>query len=127
MLDLTFETICLAIVIGYSIFGWLVLTNIKLNYGRLKNSLLSIDIPPRLSWFLFELPNLIWVIYFLFFRKDTLTLSYSLFIIHYINRDIIYPLRLKSPTALPLEIVLSAFSFTLANGYLQSIANQEHT
>lgn len=94
--------ICLGIVVGYSILGWLVLTGIKINYGRLSNSLAKVYFSPRIGWFVFEVPNLIWAAYFLFYLKNPLTLPYALFIIHYINRDIIYPLRLKSTTKVPL-------------------------
>lgn len=118
--------LCLAIVLGYSALGWLVLTGIKLNYGRLSNSIAKVYLSPKIGWFLFEIPNLIWAAYFLLYLGNSLTLPYLLFIIHYINRDIIYPLRLKSTTKVPLEIMLSAFSFTFGNGYLQGIANQEY-
>lgn len=116
--------VCLAMVVGYSILGWLVLTGIKINYGRLSNSMAKIYFSPRIGWFVFEVPNLVWACYFLFYLQNPLTVPYFLFIAHYINRDIIYPLRLKSTTKVPLEILLSAFSFTFANGYLQGIANQ---
>ena len=118
--------LCLLIVLAYSAMGWLVLTGIKLNYGRLSNSIAKVYLSPKIGWFIFEIPNLIWVCYFLFYIGDSITLPYVLFIIHYINRDIIYPLRLKSTTKVPLEIMLSAFSFTFGNGYLQGIANQQH-
>ncbi len=42
-----------------------------------------------------------------------------LFAAHYINRDLIYPMRIKTDTKIPLEIVIAAFTFTSANGYLQ--------
>ena len=54
-----------------------------------------------------------------------MSFGYALFILHYINRDIIYPLRLKTKTKVPLEIILTAFSFTFANGYLQGISNPQ--
>ena len=120
-----FYTISLVFVVGYALFGWLIPLGIKINYGRLKNSLTSWDLDPKLAWFLFEVPNLIWAVYFLFIKGDTLSLGYGLFIIHYINRDIIYPLRLKTTTKVPLEITLAAFSFTLSNGYLQGTANPQ--
>jgi len=69
-------------------------------------------------------PNLIWAAYFLLIKGDGLSLAFALFIMHYLNRDIVYPLRMKSSTSIPLEIILSAFLFTTANGYLQCIANQ---
>ena len=122
MVELTLETFSVALVVFYTIFGWLVLTGIKINYGRLKQSLSSIYINPKFGWFFFEVPNLLWAVYF-FTQGASLSLAYLLFIVHYINRDIIYPLSLKSTTQVPLEIMLSAFSFTFANGYLQGIAN----
>lgn len=123
MWELTLESLSLGTVLVYSGLGWLVLTGIKINYGRLSSCFSSIYVNPQLGWFFFEVPNLLWAGYFLLFRGDSLSLAYALFIIHYINRDIIYPLSLKSATTVPLEILLSAFSFTFANGYLQGIAN----
>jgi hypothetical protein len=95
------EKVCSGIVIGSSILGWIVLTGIKIGYGRLKDSISKIEFSPKIGWFIFEVPNLIWALYFLFYLGDSLTISYTLFIIHYINRAIIYPLRLKSKTPVP--------------------------
>lgn len=117
------ETVCVAVVVGYALLGWLVLTGIKINYGRLSHSLSSIYVDPRFGWFFFEVPNLLWAYYFIVHQQVALSLAYLLFIVHYINRDIVYPLSLKTNTKVPLEIMLSAFSFTSANGYLQALAN----
>ena len=122
MLDI--YTISVIFVVGYSLFGWLIPLGVKINYGRLKDSLSKLDLPPKLSWFFMEIPNLLWVLYFIFIIGDSLSWGYCLFIIHYINRTIIYPLRLNTNTPLPLEIVLTAFSFTFANGYIQGISNK---
>lgn len=100
---------------------------VKIGYGRLKNSLFKFELNPRLAWFLFEVPNLIWAVYFLLVCQNKLTFGYSLFILHYINRDIIYPLRMKTTNKVPFEIVLSAGLFTTANGYVQGISNQKIT
>jgi hypothetical protein len=54
----------------YTALGWLVPLGVKVGYGRLKNSLFKFDIEPRLAWFLFEVPNLLWAIYFLFYCDD---------------------------------------------------------
>lgn len=35
--QLTFYDICLVMVVGYAIVGWLIPLGIKINYGRLKN------------------------------------------------------------------------------------------
>ena len=42
------------------------------------------------------------------------------FICHYIHRDLLYPIWNPSKKPVPLEIVISAFTFTSFNGYLQS-------
>lgn len=52
-MEFTLYNICLAMVVFYSALGWLVLTGIKINYGRLKNSFAKIYISPRIGWFLF--------------------------------------------------------------------------
>lgn len=100
--DPSLYDICVGIVIFYTLVGWLVPLGIKIGYGRLKNSLIKIYLNPKLAWFLFEVPNLIWAVYFLFVSGDHLTLAYGLFILHYINRDIIYPLTMKSTNKVPI-------------------------
>ena len=102
MMEGSLESICVWVVVGYSILGWLVLTSIKINYGRLSHSFLAIEVDPRFGWFFFEVPNLLWACYFIFVRGEGVTLPYLLFILHYINRDIIYPLSLKTTTQVPL-------------------------
>jgi hypothetical protein len=102
MLEMTLENICIATVLGYTLAGWLVLTGIKLNYGRLSYSLVKIQVDPRFGWFFFEVPNLVWAYYFIFVKDSPMTLAFALFIIHYVNRDIIYPLTLKTTTPVPL-------------------------
>lgn len=106
----------------------------------------------RLSWMLFESPNLIWSWYCcshlcnrdVFFLDTEATMSssqggaiislqhnhlqistntilLSLFTLHYINRAIIYPLRMNSNSnKVPLIVTLSASLVTTVNGYLQS-------
>lgn len=44
----------------------------------------------------------------------------SLFAMHYLNRAIIYPLRMKKSKPMPLLVVFSAVTFCSFNGYLQS-------
>jgi hypothetical protein len=120
--DLLYK-IALGIVLSYSAFGWLTLTGIKLNYGRLSNSFMNVYLNPKFAWFLFEIPNLLWAAYFIFYKQQTLSYGFVLFIIHYINRDLIYPLSLKTTTKVPFEIALNAFIFTLGNGFLQGSIN----
>ena len=101
-MDFSLENIAIAVVLLFTINGWLIALGIRLNYGRLKNSVTKLEINPKIAWFLFEVPNLLWAFYFLFIKGNSLSFPYLLFIAHYINRDIIYPLRLKTTTKVPL-------------------------
>ena len=98
--DLLYK-VCFAIVIAYTAFGWLTLTGIKLNYGRLSNSLMNFYLNPKFAWFFFEIPNLLWAAYFILYKGQPVSFGFLLFIIHYINRDLIYPLSLKTTTKVP--------------------------
>ena len=98
----TFYYICIAIVLFNMVFGWSVLLGTPIYYGRLSGSISKVLFNPKLAWFLFEVPNLIWVLYFFLFRDASVSLGLLLFVIHYINRDILYPLSLKTTTKVPL-------------------------
>jgi 3-oxo-5-alpha-steroid 4-dehydrogenase 1 len=97
----------------------------------------------KLSWFLFESPNLIWSWYCYFYLRDFNIMSRSfasilsvdnnqlqlssnamllgLFTLHYINRAIIYPLRMNSNShRVPLIVTASACVVTILNGYIQT-------
>lgn len=97
----------------------------------------------KLSWFLFESPNLIWTWYCYFYLRDSNIMSGSaaemvsfdnnqlqvstnaillaLFTLHYINRAIIYPLRMNSNShRVPLLVTASACIVTTLNGYIQT-------
>lgn len=122
--DLFYYT-CIAIVVANMTIGWTVLLGTPIYYGRLSSSLSKILINPKIAWFLFEVPNLIWVFYFLLFKHASVSLGLLLFTIHYINRDILYPLSLKTTTKVPLEIILTCILYTSANGYLQCVGFQK--
>ena len=83
---------------------------------------------PRYAWMCFECPNLLWSFYY-YYNKEKNTefifhdISYNeivlaLFIIHYVNRSIIYPMRIDNELSkrVPISIFLSAFSFCALNG-----------
>lgn len=87
----------------------------------------------RWSWFLFECPNLIWACYYYSsmpypqssigsgsYTISTNMVLMSLFTLHYINRDIIYPLRMNPISQkVPLVVIIAAGFITTWNGYLQ--------
>lgn len=96
-----------------------------------------------ISWFMFECPNLFWAWYSLRYlidpgtfyleqtdrvvslEKDSLRIStnailVALFVGHYINRAIIYPLRMNPGSQkVPLVIIIFAGAVTFWNGYIQ--------
>jgi hypothetical protein len=76
----------------------------------------SISAP--LAWCFFELPNLYWSAYYWnAVASQQQHILLSLFVLHYVQRSILYPLMLaKSTKRIPLPIVLAAFSFTNCNG-----------
>ena len=100
----------------------------------------------RISWLLFESPNLMWAWYccwywcdpkifflesstksgiFISLNDNNLQIStnfilVALFVLHYINRSIIYPLRMNSNTQkVPLVVSFAGSLVTTLNGYLQ--------
>lgn len=101
----------------------------------------------RMSWFVFESPNLFWCWYcyarlldpgtfFLdpseaaivsweedgLLRVSTNAILLSLFALHYINRTIVYPLLMSSESQpVPLVVIAAGFVTTFVNGYLQCL------
>ena len=79
------------------------------------------------AWFLFEVPNLVWCILCAFWRdrggyglsplSRSNILILSLFMLHYFQRAIIYPIFIaKNTKEIPLLVVVSALCFTSFNG-----------
>nr|AIH07329.1 steroid 5-alpha-reductase [Echinacea purpurea] len=83
-------------------------------------------VPPSLAWFLMESPTL-WFTLLLFpFGQHSSNpksiILISPFLLHYLHRTVIYPLRLRRrpSTGYPISIALMAFVFNLFNSYLQT-------
>ena len=84
------------------------------------------SIEPRLAWFLFESPNLLWAIYTYCFQSSqndqplAAYILFGFFVVHYIQRDLVYPWLLSPRTkSVPAAVVMAALLFTSFNGYLQ--------
>jgi len=109
------------IIIAVLIFIILLKFKSLKTYGRHvpKNGILLNN---RLGWFLMEIPTLILMPYFIFSgsnKPNIVILCFlGLYIIHYFNRTIIFPFRLKlKKNKIPLHIVLSAATFNLINTF----------
>ncbi|KAJ8450357.1 hypothetical protein Cgig2_004814 [Carnegiea gigantea] len=102
---------------------------IQAPYGRHRRSGWGPTIPPWLAWFLMESPTVFFSL--LIYSRGQFALSLqslcllSVFLLHYIHRTCIYPLRLRRRTttttsSFPVSVAAMAFAFNLLNSYVQS-------
>ena len=79
-------------------------------------------IDKKLGWILMEVPILIVVIYFFVMGSQPLNVSVimiSLFVMHYFNRAIIFPQRIKvSGKRMPVVSMASSMAFYIISGYI---------
>ena len=108
------------IIIGLIIFPINLIY--KAPYGRHTSKKWGISIDNKLGWIIMELPALLVcpAIYFYFKIDFDISIMFiCLWIIHYFNRTIIFPFRIKTKgKKMPLAIVLSAFFFNIVNGLI---------
>jgi protein-S-isoprenylcysteine O-methyltransferase Ste14 len=94
----------------------------KAPYGKHSTKKWGKTIDNKTGWFLMELPALVTcpLIYFIAVEEISLSIGFIfIWITHYFNRTIIYPLRIKTKgKKIPIAIVASAFFFNLINGFL---------
>ena len=94
----------------------------KAPYGKHSTKKWGKSIDNKTGWILMEFPALITcpLVYFAMIEEINLSgVFIVLWIIHYFNRTIIYPLRIKTKgKKIPIAIVSSAFFFNLVNGVL---------
>ncbi|KAK3226215.1 hypothetical protein Dsin_006077 [Dipteronia sinensis] len=83
---------------------------------------------PSLAWFLMESPT-VWLTLSIFpygrhFTNPRSLLLISPFLLHYLHRTCVYPLRLRRDSGqrsgFPVAVALMAFGFNLLNAYLQA-------
>lgn len=109
--------------IGVAVVTFVVLFFITAPYGRHTRSGWGPMIPNKLGWILMELPSPL-ILSFFFFTgplEKTLTsyVIWGLWILHYVNRSIIYPLRTKTKgKKMPLSITFSSILFNTVNASL---------
>ena len=92
----------------------------KAPYGKHSTKKWGKSIDNKTGWILMELPALLTcpLIYFAIVEEINLSIVFIiLWITHYFNRTIIYPLRIKTKgKKIPIAIVASAFFFNMVNG-----------
>jgi 3-oxo-5-alpha-steroid 4-dehydrogenase 1 len=92
-------------------------------YGRHSTKKWGATISNRVGWILMEITALLIFLYFIATGKSdkniVVWIIVSLFTLHYINRSLIYPLRIKTQAKrMPLLIVIMAIVFNTVNGYI---------
>lgn len=123
---MTLENINLVSIIWMVIALILLPIQLKITapYGRHTSNNWGFLIPNKLGWFIMELPSLAIMCYFLYRTNNENYNTVSIFlmccwILHYINRTVIFPLRTKTAhKKMPVSIVFSAFGFNLVNAPL---------
>jgi hypothetical protein len=111
-----------------------VLLSVPAPYGRHTTTKWGITIPNRLGWIMMELPALIVFLFFILSGNPAgnpvVRIITVLFSLHYINRSLIYPFRIKTRgKRMPLLIAVLAIVFNAVNSsfngyYLGTLQNQ---
>ena len=120
----------LQIIYDSILFPWLVLAIIsfiflfKVNapYGKFSNNGWGKLFNYKIGWFIQEIVSPITFSYFFITgAADKNIISWILFSIwvgHYINRSIIFPIRLSNAKSIPASVIVSAIFFNLINGFI---------
>jgi len=112
---------------GILVFCFLMFSSQQTPYGRYsEEKKWGPLINAKLAWITMEMPNLVLAaVCFLSGEKPNLTslpnlILSSAFVAHYINRTLVFPMRMRSGKPMPLSIMIMAFTFCCINGYLQA-------
>jgi hypothetical protein len=122
MLANAFNIIVL-IWIGIALLIFPVILKIPAPYGRHARTNWGPMINNKLGWFLMEAPALFVFLYFILtganVKQNVIMVFALLWIIHYFNRVIIFPLRIRiTGKKMPLVIMIFALFFNLINGFI---------
>ena len=109
------------IFIGILLFP--ILIKKKVPYGRHTSQKWGITISNKIGWILMELPALlVCPIYYFYYNSDLYTINtifILLWILHYFNRTILYPQKIRTKgKRMPLIIAASALFFNIINGLI---------
>ncbi len=114
------------IVIGWILTGLIIfpaILSITAPYGRHTKKGWGLLINNRLAWILMEAPVLL--IFTLFFLLDSNPRSlvtwifFALFMLHYVHRVFIFPLRIRTKgKKMPVSVMFMGVCFNLMNGFL---------
>jgi len=121
MLDSIYNFILIPWLIT-ALITFVVLFTITAPYGKFSNSGWGFLINYRLGWFIQEIISpLSFSYFFLTGIAEKNYVSWILFfiwVLHYINRSIIFPLRISNGSKIPIPIIMSAIFFNIINGFI---------
>ena len=107
------------IIVGVIAFFTLLLFSAP--YGRHYRSGWGLRLPKRLGWVFMESPALylMWVYFYFYDGFSNVVLTFFLFLwsVHYFNRSIIWPFKIKKEGFIPLSVALMAFLFNAVNTF----------
>ena len=110
--------------IGFGVltFAYLIISKIRTPYGRHSSKGWGFMINNTWAWFWMEFPALVVMPVLSLIGPNELNpfsiLLVSIWFIHYFNRVIVFPLRIKTKgKKMPISIALSAFFFNIFNGF----------
>jgi 3-oxo-5-alpha-steroid 4-dehydrogenase 1 len=109
--------------IAIAVVTFVSLLKITAPYGRHTKTTWGPLIGNKLGWFIMEFFVLVVLFYFVFTGSNTQSMVnliiLGLFALHYINRSIVFPLRIKTNgKKMPISIMFMALFFNLNNGFL---------
>lgn len=126
-------------LVYYSSVGMIVLSliafiaevfGLSVPYGRYAQSagkIWGFKIPARTAWVLMESPTLYTMGYMLLKGRRECTGSVvnmalvMMFVIHYINRSLVFPFRMAQGAPMPISVMLMAFVYCFWNGCTQGL------
>jgi 3-oxo-5-alpha-steroid 4-dehydrogenase 1 len=107
-----------------SIIVFILLFRIPAGYGQHVSKKWGPSIDSKLGWFLMEIPTII--VYFVYYlisdrRLNIVPLIFmAIWMLHYCQRTLIFPLLIRGKLPMPLTIILMGFTFNGINAYLQA-------
>lgn len=109
--------------IAIALITFIALLFITAPYGRHTKSTWGPLIDNKLGWFIMEVFVLIVLAFFLYQGSNPISfvngVIIAFFSLHYINRSVIFPLRIKTNgKKMPVSIMFMAMFFNLINGFL---------
>ncbi len=92
-------------------------------YGRHLKIAKGLMIDNKLGWFLMEFPSLAIISWFLYMSNNLENIlvdtAFAMWIIHYVNRTLIFPFRLRTKSKkMPLSVMISGVFFNIINAGL---------